>query len=480
MRTKRYDTDSRPSRSTLGVLRSRVGLVSAFGLLLAVSGCATVDSDPDYEWAREEVKAATGEDTLYQPGEEERVREQVAELLKDGLTSREAVQVCLLNNRRIQDHLYEIGVSRAEAVQAGLLSNPSLEALVRFPIGGGSTNTEAGLLQNLIELWHLPARKRLAESQLEQTVLEVAHLAAGLAARAKAAYFRAVASGEALAVAEENFRTAQEFLELTLERQEAGASTQVDVNAARSGFLEQQVFVRSTQFAASEAKRRLALVLGLSVPAQDIGLAGPPLTPPEWSVELETLLNLADQHRLDLRAAKEGVKAAESALPLERRRLLRDVSVGVALESEGGETALGPAIELEIPIFDQNQAQIAKAEFRYAQAVRRLEGAAMQAAQQVRGAFERYAMAQETARLYQTELLPLREASLELARESFSAGKTGFLSVLEAQNRLLVTRREYVDRLESVVLSIPELEAACGRPLGVLLGASEMGEDRDE
>ena len=480
MGTRSCNTNSRPSRPTLGILRRRVGLMSAFALLLAVSGCATVDPSPDYEWAREEVKAATGEDTLYQPGEEEKAQEQVGELLRDGLTSSEAVQICLLNNRSIQDQLFEIGVSRAEAVQAGLLSNPSLEALVRFPVGGGSTNTEAGLLQNLIELWHLPARKRLAESQLEQTVLEVAHLAVGLAAQAKAAYFSAVASAEALAVAEENFRTAQEFLELTLERQEAGASTQVDVNAARSRFLEQQVFVRSTRFVAIEAKRRLALVLGLAVPAQEIELSGAPLAPPEWSVDLATLLSAAGQYRLDLRAAKKSVNAAENALPLERRRILRNVSVGVALESEGGETALGPAIELEIPIFDQNQAQIAKAEYRYAQAVRRLEAASTLAAQQVRGAFERYAMAQEIARLYQRELLPLREASLELARESFAAGKTGFLSVLEAQDHLLVTRREYVDRLESVALSIPELEAACGRPLDVLLGANETDEGRDE
>ena len=156
----------------------------------------------------------------------------------------------------------------------------------------------------------------------------------------------------------------------------------------------------------------------------------------------------------------------------------RNVSGGLAFESEGGELALGPAIELELPIFDQNQAQIAKAEYRYAQALRRLEGVSAQVAQQVRGAYERYAMAQDTARLYRTDLLPLRETSIELARESFAAGKTGFLSVLEAQDRLLATRRDYVSRLESVALSIPDLEAACGRPLSFLLESDEATEGR--
>lgn len=450
-------------------LRRQTRVAGAVALLVALSGCATVDPTPDYDLAREEVKAATGEDALYQPGEEERARKLVAELMKDGLTSKDAVQVCLLNNRFLQQQLYEIGVRRADAVQAGLLSNPSLQLMVRFPLDGGSTNMEGGLLHNLIELWHLPARMKVAERNVEQTVLEVARRAVTLAAQAKSAYFTAVASSASLAVAEENLKTAQEFLELTRERKAAGAATQVDENAARAGFLEQQVLVRSTRFAAFEAKRRLALVLGISAPPQELELTSPPLTPPEWSVDLKRLLAVADEHRLDLRAAKKAVEAAGNAVPLERRRQLRKLGGGLAFETVGSDVELGPAFRLEIPIFDQNQAQIAKAELRFSQAMRRLEGVSVNVSQQVRGAYERYAMAQETARLYQKELLPLQQASLDLARESFAAGKTGFLSVLEAQNRLLATRRDYVSRLESVAQSIPELEAACGRPLNVLL-----------
>ena len=443
------------------------------GLLLLLGGCASIDPAPDYARAQDEARAATGAKALYQPGEEERAREQVVVLLEGGLTSQEAVQVALLNNRALRELLFEIGVRRADAVQAGLLSNPSLEALVRFPEGGGSSTTEGGLVQNLIELQYLPARKQAAESHVERTVLDVAQRAVIVAAQAKAGYFTARASRSALSVAEENLKTAQDFLELTLERQEAGATTQVDVNAARSTHLEQQVLVRAAKFAALDAKRRLALALGIATPPEEIELADALAAPPDHTLDLQRLLTVAHEHRLDLRSAAKNVEATGSVVPLERQRKWRNVSGGLAFESEGGDLALGPAIELELPIFDQNQAQIAKAEYRYAQALRRLEGVTANVGQQVRGAYERYAMAQDTARLYRTELLPLREASLDLARESFAAGKTGFLSVLEAQDRLLATRREYVDRLEAVALSIPDLEAACGRPLEVLLGSDE-------
>lgn len=443
------------------------------GLVLSIGGCATVDPTPDYERTKNEVRAATGAVALYDPGEEEQVRERVMELLDDGLTSETAVQVALLNNRDVQAMLFEIGVSRADAVQAGLLSNPSLEGLVRLPVGGGNLTSEGGLLQSLLELWQLPVRKRVAEIHVERTVLDVAHRAAAIALQAKAAYATSLASIAALSVEEENLGTARDVLELTRERRDAGAATQVDVNAARSAVLEQLLLMNSARFIALDAKRRLALALGISTPPREIVLAETLAAPADHGLDLPQLLVEAQQHRLELRMAQKAVEAAEHALGLERRQRLRNVAGGGAIESEGGDWAIGPAIELEIPIFDQNQAQIAKAEYRHAQSVRELAGIAVQVVQQVQGAFARYALAQDTARLYREELLPLREASLDLARESFAAGKTGFLSVLEAQNRLLAARRDYVDRLAMVATSIRDLEASCGRPFGALLESNE-------
>ena len=75
---------------------------SPVALAIALGGCATVDPTPDYEWARDEVAAATGEDGLFQPGEEERVAARIEQFLDDGLTAQESVQVSLLNNRELQ------------------------------------------------------------------------------------------------------------------------------------------------------------------------------------------------------------------------------------------------------------------------------------------------------------------------------------------------------------------------------------------
>ncbi len=444
-------------------------VIRASLLLVALAGCATVDPSPDYELARQEVEAATGRPSLYNPGEDEATRQLLDQLFQDGLTSQEAVQGCLLNNPELQAALLDIGMARADAVQAGLLSNPSLELMIRIPTDGNHTNTEGGIIQNLVELWQLPDRELLAERRLEQTVLEVAHTAARLAAQSKSAYVAALAARDAESVAHENLETARAFLELTLQRQSAGAATEVDVNAARSELLEQQVLARASRFDAFEAKRQLALLLGFDHSPDTLELTDTLAGPPDSSFDLDDLISRALRRRLDLRAAEREAEAAVHALDLERSPLLRSAGAGVALESEGGDWAIGPAVEVELPIFDQNQAQIAKAEFRLAQTQRRLEALSTLVAQQVRGAHARYSLARDTVRLYEQDLLPLRQTSLDLAREAFAAGKTGFLSVLEAQNRLVTARREYVGQLEALARTVPELEAACGQPFTDLL-----------
>ena len=448
----------------------KTSVVKAIILMPLLFGCVhVVDPHPDYRKTEQEVIAATGADALYEPGEEALAQARVASLLEGGLSAAEAVQVALLNNATLRELLHEVGLSRADAVQAGLLSNPSLDALLRIPIGGGALATEGGIMQNLIELWQIPWRRRVAEAKVERTVLSVAHHAALLASQAKATCYQALAAGAAAAVEKENLKTVEEFLKLTEERRDAGAATQVDVNAVRSVVVEQGVRVRAAEFAAWDARRRVALVLGLAGDPADIEFVETFSEGPDFELDFGFLLEVAQKSRLDLRAAIKNVEVFEKTVPLEKRLVWRNVEGGLTEESDGGDVSLGPSLNLSLPIFDQNQAQIARAEYRYAQALRQLEGICVRVTQEVRGAQQRYAVVRNAVDLFRSELLPLRESSLSLARESFVAGKTGFLSVLEAQNELIATRRTYVDRMEELYLSIPELEAACGRPLEDLL-----------
>ena len=85
--------------------------------------------------------------------------------------------------------------------------------------------------------------------------------------------------------------------------------------------------------------------------------------PPQWEVEEELLVELALERRLDLRAAERVVSAARARLETELRSRVPSVQLGLSYERVDGVDALGPAAGVELPLFDQNQAQIAKARY---------------------------------------------------------------------------------------------------------------------
>ncbi len=435
-----------------------------------ITGCATVDPSLDYARTSEKVEQATAHSGLYRTFDKSLGTVQTVNDLLDGsLSLEESVELCLHNNARLQTALLEVGLSQAELVQAGLLSNPSLNGLIRLPVDGGQSAIEAGIVHNLIELWQIPARKRMARKDLEKTVMRIAYETTRTVFETKGAYYTAVAAKEILEVEKQNVDTTKTFLDLVSDQQKSGSATEVEVNAARAEALEQEVTLRSAQLALFESKRKLAILLGLELSPNDIDLSDPLIPLPHWAFDVSQLIFLANGHRLDLQAARENVRATQEALSLEKRLFLRNAGAGAGLESEGNNVTLGPAIRLQLPVFDQNQAQIAKAEIRYTQATQTLEALTVDVIQQVRGAHEGFLAASDIARSYKERILPLGENSLELAQESFRAGKTGVLSVLIVQRKLLSARRDCFQNLKQLALSVINIEAAVGIPISKLL-----------
>jgi cobalt-zinc-cadmium efflux system outer membrane protein len=478
--------------------------------LVTLCGCTTVNPRLDYERAASHVTEATGQESIYLPGDEEIVARKVTELLGDGLTADEAVQICLLNNPKLQAAFFRVGMARADVVQSGLLSNPSVGVSLRFPSGGGLANLEADLAQNIAELWRIPVRRRVYERFLEQAVLELAREASILAARAKTAYYRAVAAAQGLAIANENLEIAKQLLDLAVTLQAAGAGSGVDVNLSRSALRQTELAARSARLALFEARSELATLLGLEASPGELELRDALPSPPTWSFSVERLLQLAATKRLDVKAARQAVEAMAANARLEGLRVFPVVELGVSLEREArsrsrgrkllAETArssleasefslprresaesdgpgfvIGPSLSLEIPIFDQNQAQIAKAEYAYRQAVKVLRGLLLQVAQETRLAHERATAAWDIARFYESSVLPLGERNLELARDAYRAGKVPLVSVLEAQRTLQASRGGYVEALQDAAIGCVELERVTGQPIEKVLAAAAEG-----
>jgi cobalt-zinc-cadmium efflux system outer membrane protein len=489
-------------------------LTSRIALLLpiaAIAGCATVDARRDYQRTGAQVQRAVGQVPLADPEDAAIAEASATELMADGLTAEEAIKLALLNNPRARAVLLQVGMARADVVQAGLWSNPTVGFSFRFPEGGGLANFEAGLAQNIADLWMIPARSRAAERDLDRVTLEAARELVSLAIDTKIAYFDAVAAEGALVIARDNVSLTAELLRITEARLEAGTVGSIDANLAKGQALQAEVAARTARLEAASARRTLATLLGMTASAEDMRLTEPLPRPLESDLASDRYVEIALDARLDARAARDAVEAALARVEFELAKVFPNLEIGFQLErgerrAQGGrkvladtarasiangqltapevqsrgqrrlersqqiEAILGPSLSLTLPIFDQNQAQIAKARMTYLEAKALLDRLERSIVQQTRDAADRLVTAWDVVTLYEQEVLPQAQVTLDLSQATYQAGQTTILNVIDAQRSLLEIRRGNLAALQDAAAALAELERATARPATELFG----------
>lgn len=471
--------------------------------LACLLGCASTQSSTDYARARGLIAERTGVPSVYVPDDDEAADRKLAELLAGGLSIDEAAQVALLNNPEFHSLMAEIGASRADVAQAALLTNPTLSLGLQFPEGGGLTDLTVGFAGQLADLWQIPVRKQLAEAELERTIYAVGQRAVELVTEVRTRCYRVLALEQAVSYTEENLQLVQRAVSLSETQFRAGEVSEFDVNLARTGALDVQEELIATRGLLEQARADLAQVLGLSARAGEVRLVDSlPAAGQSWPAP-EALLNMALEERFDIRVAWFAVQRAEAALRLECRRFLPDVQLGFAFErgeqralpgrniladtarasiAAGTLTAptiqsrgernieksqiidakLGPTLALTLPIFDQNQAQVAKARVRVLQARQDYEARVETVAADIQRAAARARSATEMLSFQQTQGLTQARATVDGAERRYRAGEEGVLVLIEAQDALVKRRRAYVNTLRDYSVSLAQLEGAVG------------------
>lgn len=223
------------------------------------------------------------------------------------------------------------------------------------------------------------------------------------------------------------------------------------------------------------ATRRLAALLSLQDDMLSVVFTDELPEPASSGMEREALVAKSLTARPDLRASERAVAAAEERVALERRRRFPGVSAGVSAERpEGGSSSdllVGPAAAIEIPIFDQNQAQVSRAEFELAARRKEHEALVSEVSQELRTGLDRAEIAASAAVFARDELVTQAERSASLAERAYELGDTTLLTLLHARKAALEARRTKIEALLEAALSRIELERLAGVPLGGSPGA---------
>ena len=390
---------------------------------------------------------------------------EVRAFLKKPLTVNRAVQIALLNNRELLATFEDVGISAADLREAGLWKNPSFDLSVRFPDRPPSgANWEEAVAFDLLDLLMLPLRRRVAADHLAAAQLRVADETLRLVAEVKMAVYGLQGDDAMLAHQRTIVDIQGTALDLAQRQHEAGNITDLALGQQQAAYNAARLDLAMAESDRREHSEKLNRLLSLWGGDTAWKIAGglPPV--PESDVPLRGLESLAVAQRLDLAAAQLELAGVVRALGLTKTyRYIGALEFGVDTERDSDRTNLtGPTLRLELPIFNQGQARVARGQAELRRAERKLEALAIGIRSDVRALHDKLAALRDTARFYQNEIVPVRRA--------ITAGMLlHYNGMLVGNFELFLTRAEQIEAEHKSIAALrdywttrAELERAVG------------------
>lgn len=434
-------------------------------IILFISGCASVQINEEWKKVNSLSIESIGEDALWQQTKEDEgfVKEEIKKLLSDGLSMDDSTKIALLNNKRLQAAFEDIGIAKADIVQAGLLTNPDLSAIFRFPFHGGVTGIEVGGLLKISDIWQIPIRKQVASFSLEKSIYKILDMIQNTVKEAKIAYLNYAFNSLMRDELERIKDTFWEWKDHIVYRERFGFSSAIDIYMAEAMLADAELEFSRAESDLLISRYRLNRILGLFDQDWDIKIDQASLERIPSLPKLDFLISKAISQRPDIKIAELEIKEAERILSLEKARIFSNVQAGVVYEKDiDSEETIGAEIGLQIPIFDQNQAQIAKADYRLRQRQKELKAKIDEVKEDISFIYERLSFIAQQIDFLKNKIIPLRESAVEYAEKYFNAMELNMLYLLEAKKNLLEAKKNYLNALKDYNILLAGLEKIIG------------------
>ena len=445
--------------------RSYLGLL--FGLVLFTAGCAQVPKEAGFN----DVKGLVEQRVEYrihwnQETEADReVEKAIEELLKIELTPETATQIALLNNPNLQASYEDLGVTQADVVDAGLFENPVLFGQAHFPNKSEeSTNYEFGITQNFLNILMQPARKKLSAIRFEQVKLQVADEVIQMVAEVRKSYFMVLGARQIRDLRNEITSAAGNSFELAQRLHSAGNISDLERATEKALFEQSRLELVISETALLDAREQLTRLMGFWGSQTNWRLPEQLPDIPGAEVPLEHLESMAIENRLDLAAERKAVEALAQALGITIDwRWVGQIEGGISRERETDRTwVTGPTLAIELPIFNQRQADIARLEAQLRRSQNRLAAQAIDIRSEVRSLRNHLIIQRNIIDHYRRTVLPLREQIVDLTLKKYNYMLTGAFDLIKAKQQEFEAYQKYLEALRDYWVIRAEMQRSLG------------------
>lgn len=380
--------------------------------------------------------------------------------LEDALAITEALHPGLAWERTSLD------VAAAVAWEAGLYPNPSLllemeDYRTRDGATMGKMERTAGLAIPLVLSGRLGKAESAAQADREAAALTYLWRRREILSETKRAFVALLAARRTVELARESRDLARSARESSDERVRAQAVPEMEALKAAVALARAEIDLKRAQRDSAGALKSLQAALGDPDFPKDAFLGE--LVPRFQVPSLDALRGLVTGAHPRLAAAARAKEAAELELAVARAERIPDPHLEILAGRDPQDfTIIEAGISIPLPLFNRNQARIARAEARIHQAELQRQLLRNELILRLADAHRTLLTAQEAVALYQDEILPKAERAAAQTAEGYRLGKFGALELLDAQRTLAEARTASVAALSDLNLAAVELEKLTG------------------
>jgi|HubBroStandDraft_5_1064220.scaffolds.fasta_scaffold44923_1 cobalt-zinc-cadmium efflux system outer membrane protein len=384
----------------------------------------------------------------------------------------DAIQMALRHNHNLLAARTTIQQSEAEETTANLRPNPVILGDAQFLPIFSPSEFSADYIDNTAQFdlgvsylfergKKRQHRLQAAKDQTAVTRSQVDDNERSLTFSVASQFINVELAESTLELATQDLKSFQNTVDIGEARYKAGDIGEGDLLKIKLQMLQFQTDVSAARLAQVQGLSDLRQLLGYESITPDYDVAGAFDYQPVKG-NLEDFQARALQTRPDLRAAEQGVTAANSQHELQKAIGKRDVTAQASYSHVSYSNSISLFGQIQLPVFDRNQGEIARAGFAITQAQEQEKFANGQVLTDVRDAFENLRTNDQIVGLYRSGYLDEAQQSRDISEYAYRRGAASLLDFLDAERSYRATQLAYRQALASYLLGLEQLREAVG------------------
>jgi cobalt-zinc-cadmium efflux system outer membrane protein len=384
----------------------------------------------------------------------------------------EAIRLALQHNHALQATRTTILQNEAEEVTANLRPNPTLswdsQFFPLFDPSAFSTNYISNQAQFDVGIGYTFERGKKRQHRLQaakdQTAVsrsQVDDSQRQLIFNTSQQFVAVLLAQSTIDLAKQDAESFQQTVNISEARYKDGDMSEGDLLKIKLQLLQFQSDLSMANLAKVQALAALRQLLGFESVPDEFDVEGD-LDYQPVHADMQALKLLAMQNRPDLRAAQEGVTAARSQEALMRANGKKDLGVTFDYTHTAGINSGAFFFNIDLPIFDRNQGEIARTRFAITQAEQQALESAQQVNTDVVDAYAALHSNDEIIQLYRGGYVDQAKQSRDITEYAYKRGAASLLDFLDAERTYRANQLAYRQALASYMTALEEMRQAVG------------------